>query len=93
MFGGFGKPYIVVVSILDRLNSEDLFERISQIENVRKMTEEQMQECMRKNWDNIRRVRKKKFCEQLFNQFCFSIILDRLVIKNRRHIGIQLEKL
>ena len=56
-FGGYGKSYIVVVSILDRSQSEELFEKISQIENIKKMTNEQMQQCMTNNFENIRRVR------------------------------------
>ncbi|CAF0897490.1 unnamed protein product [Rotaria sp. Silwood1] len=55
MFGGYGKPYILVVSILDRSQSEELFENISKIENVTKMTKEQMQQCMSNNFDNIRK--------------------------------------
>jgi hypothetical protein len=50
---------MVVVSINNRSQSEELFEKISKIENVTKMTNEQMQECMNKNFDNIRKVRKK----------------------------------
>ncbi|CAF0721108.1 unnamed protein product [Adineta steineri] len=54
-FGGYGKPYVIVISVHDRLQSEELFEKINQIENVTKMTKEQMQQCMTKNIDNIRR--------------------------------------
>ncbi|CAF2932121.1 unnamed protein product [Rotaria sp. Silwood2] len=54
IFGGYGKPYIVVVSIHDRSQSEELFENISKIENVTKMTNEQMQQCMNNNFENIR---------------------------------------
>ena len=51
---------MVVVSIDNRSQSEELFEKISKIENITKMTNEQMQQCMTKNFDNIQKVRKKK---------------------------------
>ncbi|CAF3150763.1 unnamed protein product [Rotaria socialis] len=54
-FGGYGKPYVLVVSIYDRFQSEELFDKIASIENVTKMTNEQMQQCMKNNFDNIRR--------------------------------------
>ncbi|UJR28813.1 hypothetical protein I4U23_010037 [Adineta vaga] len=54
-FGGFGKSYVLVVSIHDRLQSEEVFEEINQIEHVAKMTSEQMQQFMKNNLDNIRR--------------------------------------
>jgi hypothetical protein len=53
---------MIVVSIYDRLQSEELFEKISKIENITPMTNEQMQQCMKKNLDNIRKVKKKTIC-------------------------------
>lgn len=47
---------MVVVCIASRGESEELFERISQIEHVKKMSVEEMQECMKKNEENIRKV-------------------------------------
>ena len=41
----------------DRVQSEELFDKISQIEGVGKMTTEQIQEHMKKNLDNIRKVK------------------------------------
>lgn len=59
MFGGYGKPYMVVISIGNQSESEELFQKISKIENITKMTNEQIQECMNKNFDSIRKVRKR----------------------------------
>ena len=56
-FGGYGKPYMVVVCIANRRESEELFEKISRIDQVKKMSSEQMQECMKNNQENIRKVR------------------------------------
>jgi hypothetical protein len=53
---------MIVVSIYDRLQSEELFEKISKIENITQMTNEQMQQCMKNNFDNIRKVKKKMIC-------------------------------
>ncbi len=50
---------MIVVSIDNQSQSEELFEKISKIENITKMTNEQMQQCMTKNFDNIQKVRKK----------------------------------
>ena len=58
IFGGFGKPYILVVTIDEQSQSEELFKKISEIDNVTTMTNEQMQQCMNNNFDNIQRVRK-----------------------------------
>jgi len=53
IFGGFGKAFVLVVSILDEKSSEDLIERISQIENVTKMSQEEMKKCMTNNSENV----------------------------------------
>jgi hypothetical protein len=87
---------MVVVSIDNRSQSEELFEKISQIENVKKMSNEQMQQCMNNNFDNIRKVRKKKNLKEKkisLVGFVFSIISERQVIKNKLLIEIQLVKL
>jgi len=87
---------MVVVSIDNRSQSEELFEKISQIENVKKMSNEQMQQCMNNNFDNIRKVRKKKNLKEKkisLVVFVFSIISERQVIKNKLLIEIQLVKL
>jgi len=36
VFGGYGKSYLIVVSIDNQSQSEELFEKISQIKNVKK---------------------------------------------------------
>jgi hypothetical protein len=56
---------MVVVSIDNQSQSEELFEKISKIENITKMTNEQMQQCMTKNFDNIQKVRKKLLAQSL----------------------------
>jgi hypothetical protein len=83
---------MIVVSIDNQSRSEELFEKISHIENVTKMTNEQMEQCMKKNIDHIRKV-KDKFNKQTSIFCCFSIISVRLVIKNKRLIIIQSGKL
>lgn len=60
MFGGFGKSYVVVVSINDRQQSEELFARIAKIDQAKAMSSEEMQACMKKNFDNVRRVSSKR---------------------------------
>jgi hypothetical protein len=53
------------------------------------MTTEQMQECMKNNFDNIQKVRTKIF-KNLFEIYLFfSIISEQQVIKNKRIIEIQ----
>lgn len=48
---------MIVVCIGSRRESEEIFEKISQIDQVNKMSTEQMRECMTKNQSNIRKVR------------------------------------
>ena len=57
VFGGYGKPFVIVVSILDRAQSDELFATISKIENVTKLTDAQINESMKKNTETIRQVR------------------------------------
>ena len=73
------------------MQSEELFERISQLANVKKLTTEQMQDCMDKNADQIRRVsdRVKTLKQAIDISFVSSITLDRRMIKSKRLIEIQ----
>ncbi|CAF4488240.1 unnamed protein product, partial [Rotaria magnacalcarata] len=78
-FGGYGKSYVLVVSIYDRLQSEELFEKITSIENVTKMTNEQMQQCMKNNFDNIRRYYFGMTSDQ--EQATYENPIDEIVTK------------
>ena len=90
-FGGYGKSYIVVVSIASRSESEELFEKISQIEHVKKISAEQMKESMKKNEQNIRKVRQNfqqddQYVSLLIFQYYFGTINNDEIL-HRNPIG------